>query len=54
MNDPEMKFWVVRAAEEKTPDWHKYATFWGVFFNFLWAKKIQNFSNNVLASALKN
>ena len=23
--------------EKKTPNCHKYATFWGGFFNFLWA-----------------
>ena len=35
-----MKFWAVGAEEKKkTPNCHKYATFWGGFFNFLWAKK---------------
>ena len=29
-------FWAVGAAE----NCHKYATFWGVFFKFLWAKNI--------------
>jgi hypothetical protein len=32
-------FWAVGAAEKKkTPNCHKYATFWGGFFNFLWPK----------------
>ena len=30
-------FWAGGAAEKK--NCHKYATFWGGFFNFLWAKK---------------
>jgi hypothetical protein len=32
-------FWAVGAAEKKKPYCNKYATFWGGFFNFLWAKK---------------
>ena len=36
-------FWAVMAAEKKNPNCHKYATFWGGFFNFLWAKKIKIF-----------
>jgi hypothetical protein len=39
----EMKFWAVLGSrgcsEKKPPNCHKYATFWGGFFNFLWAKK---------------
>ena len=38
-----MKFWAVlgsRGCREKTPNCHKYATFWGGFFNFLWVKKM--------------
>ena len=32
-------FWAGGAAEKKKPpNCHKYATFWGGFFNFLWAK----------------
>jgi len=38
-----MNFWAVLGRrgcrEKKTPNCHKYATFWGGFFNFLWAKK---------------
>ena len=48
----EMKFglfWAVGTAEKKTPNCHKYATFWGGFFNFLWAKKIKNIFRNILA-----
>ena len=33
-----MKFWAVGAAEKKTPNCHKYATFWGGFFKFLRSK----------------
>ena len=32
-------FWAVGAVEKKTPNCHKYATFWGGFFNFLCGKK---------------
>jgi hypothetical protein len=39
----EMKFWAVLGSrgcrEKKTPNCHKYATFRGGFFQFLWAKK---------------
>jgi hypothetical protein len=39
----EMKFWAGLGSrgcrEKKTPNCHEYATFWGGFFNFLWAKK---------------
>ena len=31
-------FWAGGNAEKKTPNYHKYATFWGVFFNFLRSK----------------
>ena len=38
---PEMKFWAVLGCwgcrEKKTPNCHRYATFWCGFFNFLWA-----------------
>jgi hypothetical protein len=38
-----MKFWAVLGCggcrEKTTPNCHKYATFWGGFFNFLWEKK---------------
>ena len=40
----EMKFWTVlgsqgcREKNKQTPNCNKYATFWGGFFNFLWAK----------------
>ena len=48
-----MKFWA-GAAEKKTPNCHEYATFWGVFFNFLWAKTFLIFSKNIFVSALKS
>ena len=32
-------FGAVAAAEKKPPNCHKYATFWGGNFKFLWAKK---------------
>ena len=39
----EMRFWAVLGSrgcrEKKFPKCHKYATFWGGFFNFLWARK---------------
>ena len=49
-------FWAGGTAEKKnTSNCHKYATFWGGFFNFLQAKKtIQNASKNILMSALKS
>ena len=38
-----MKFWAGLGSwgcrEKKPPKCHKYATFWGGFFNFLWEKK---------------
>ena len=34
-----MKFWAGLGSEKKPPKCTKYATFWGGFFNFLWAKK---------------
>ena len=37
--------------EKKPPNCHKYATFWGGFFKFLWAKNI--FLLNISASSLK-
>ena len=47
----EMKLWAVLGCfgqsgleRKKTPNCHKYATFWSVFFNFLWAKKKFKFS----------
>ena len=50
----EMKFWAVlgrRGCREKNPpNCHKYATFWGVFFNFLWAKKIFRIFQKILKS----
>ena len=37
-----MKFWADLGSqgcrEKTTPNCHKYATFWGGFFTFLWAK----------------
>ena len=41
-----MKFWAIldsRAAEKKNPNCNKYATFGGVFFNFLWENFFENF-----------
>ena len=35
----EIKVWAVLGSGG-TPNCHKYKTFWGDFFNFLWAKKI--------------
>ena len=47
MYKTEMKFWAVLGQsgckEKKPPDCHKYATFFGGFFNFLWAKKVKIF-----------
>ena len=41
-----MKFWAGLGSqgcrEKKPPKCTKYATIWGVFFNFLWAKKNKN------------
>ena len=39
--------------EKKPPNCHKYATFWGGFFNFMWTKKIKIPFENIFASALK-
>ena len=43
----EMKFWAVLGSqgcrEKNTPNCYKYATFWGGFFIFLWAKKSLEF-----------
>ena len=39
---------------KKTPNCHKYATIWMVFSTFCGQKKIQIFSKNILASALKS
>ena len=41
-------FWAVWVAEKRTPNCHKYTTFWSGFFNFLWAKKnrIEKLHNN--------
>jgi hypothetical protein len=42
----EMKFRAVLGSQgcrEKTPNCHKYATFLGGFFNFLWAKIFSRF-----------
>ena len=36
-------FWAVRGAEKKTHNCHKYATFLGSFFKFLWAKNFFKF-----------
>jgi hypothetical protein len=33
-------FWAVRAAEKKTPNCHKYATFETSFLMYSWAKTI--------------
>ena len=53
-----MKFWAVWGSqccrEKKTPNCRKYATFWGGFFNFLWAKKEFNFFKNIVGSKLKS
>jgi hypothetical protein len=42
-----MNFWAVLGSrgcrEKKPPNCHKYASFWGGFFNFLWAKKNLDF-----------
>ena len=49
-----MKFWAVLGSlgcrENKTPNCHKYATFWGGFFN--WAKKIK-FKKKIAHKKLK-
>jgi hypothetical protein len=54
----EMKFWAVLGSqgcrEKKPPNCHKYATFWGGFFYFLWRKKNLDFFKNTLESALKS
>ena len=53
-----MKFWAGLGSqgcrEKKSPNCHKYVTFWGVFFNFLFAKKSLDLKKNILASALKS
>jgi len=53
-----MKFWAVLGShgcrEKKPPNCHNYATFWGGFFNILWAIfyfYFFNFLKNNLASA---
>ena len=43
--------WAVGAVEKKTPNYHKYATFMGGFFNFCKAKKEKEKN---IASALKS
>ena len=55
----EMKFWAVLGRqggcrEKKTPDCHKYATFWGAFSIFCGQKNFLNFYKNIFASALKS
>jgi hypothetical protein len=54
----EMKFWAVlgsKGCREKKPcNCRKYATFWGGFFNFLWAKKDSFFFLNILEFTLKS
>jgi hypothetical protein len=40
----EMKFWDVLGREKKPLNCHKYATFWGGFFNFFGQKQwFENF-----------
>ena len=54
----EMEFWAVlgrRGCRQQKLNCHKYATFWGGFFNFLGQKKIIRFSFKfIFASALKS
>ena len=53
-----MKFWAVFGQaglqRKKTSYCHKYATFWGVFFNSLWAKKNRIQKKYILASAIES
>ena len=53
-----MKFWTVLSRRDcrktTTPNCHKYATFLGGFFNFLWATFFWNFYVNIFVSALKS
>ena len=51
-------FWSVGAAEKKPPNCHKHrhknATFGVVFSTSFWQKRIEKYSKNILATALKS